>query len=67
MSTFNTLRLEQNGRHFADDSWKDIFFNENIIYLVLNFTESYPSWLNSKFASTGSGDGLALNRPQATS
>ena len=27
---FNTLRLRQNGRHFPDDIFKCIFFNENI-------------------------------------
>ena len=26
----NTLRLRQNGRHFADDTFKPIFLNENI-------------------------------------
>ena len=27
---FNTLRLRQNGRHFADDIFKCIFLNENV-------------------------------------
>ena len=27
---FNTLRPRQNGRHFADDTFKRIFLNENI-------------------------------------
>ena len=27
---FNTLRQRQNGRHFADDIFKRIFFNENV-------------------------------------
>ena len=26
----NTLRPRQNGRHFADDIFKCIFFNENV-------------------------------------
>ena len=26
----NTLRPRQNGRHFADDTFKRIFFNENV-------------------------------------
>ena len=26
----NTLRSRQNGRHFADDTFKCIFFNENV-------------------------------------
>ena len=27
---FNTLRPRENGRHFADDSFKCIFVNENL-------------------------------------
>ena len=27
---FNTLRSRQNGRHFADDTFKCIFVNENV-------------------------------------
>ena len=30
LSLFNTLRPIQNGRHFADDTFKHIFLNENI-------------------------------------
>ena len=30
LSRNNTLRLRQNGRHFADDIFKRIFLNENI-------------------------------------
>ena len=29
-SHINTLRPRQNGRHFADDLFKSIFFNENV-------------------------------------
>ena len=29
-SFFNTLRRRQNGRHFADDTFKRIFLNENV-------------------------------------
>ena len=32
--TFNTLRPRQNGRHFADDTFKRIFLNENIRILM---------------------------------
>ena len=28
--SFNTMRLRQNGRHFADDIFKSIFLNENV-------------------------------------
>ena len=31
---FNTLRPRQNGRHFADDSFKCIFLNENVWILL---------------------------------
>ena len=31
---FNTLRPRQNGRHFADDTFKRIFVNENVIILI---------------------------------
>ena len=30
-SWFNTLRPRQNGRHFADDTFKYIFLNKNVI------------------------------------
>ena len=30
VSKFNTLRLRQNGRYFADDTFKCIFLNENV-------------------------------------
>ena len=31
---FNTLRPRQNGRHFADDTFKCIFLNENVIISI---------------------------------
>ena len=31
---FNTLRLRQNGSHFADDTFKSIFVNENVRILI---------------------------------
>ena len=31
---FNTLRPRQNGRHFADDTFKPIFVNENVRLLI---------------------------------
>ena len=33
-SHLNTLRLRQNGRHFADDVFKCIFLNENVWILL---------------------------------
>ena len=31
---FNTLRPKQNGCHFADDTFKHIFMNENVRILI---------------------------------
>ena len=31
---FNTLRPRQNGRHFADDTFKHIFLNENVLISI---------------------------------
>ena len=41
----NTLRPRQNGPHFADDTFKRIFFNENIgisIKILLKFVPKGP-------------------------
>ena len=41
----NTLRPRQNGRHFADDIFKRIFFNENVwisIKISLKFVPKGP-------------------------
>ena len=43
--SFNTLRPRQNGRHFADDTFKPIFLNENIrisIKISLKFVPNVP-------------------------
>ena len=42
---FNTLRLRQNGRHFADDVFKCIFLNENVwisLKISLRFVSKVP-------------------------
>ena len=42
---FNTLRLRQNERHFADDTFKHIFLNENVrisIKISLKFVPKGP-------------------------
>ena len=44
-SMVNTLRPRQNGRHFADDIFKRIFFNENVwipIQISLKFVPKGP-------------------------
>ena len=33
-NSFSTLRPRQNGRHFADDTFKRIFLNENVIIFI---------------------------------
>ena len=43
--SFNTLRLRQNGRRFADDTFKRIFLNENVrisIKISLKFVPKGP-------------------------
>ena len=45
MAGVNTLRPRQNGRHFPDDIFKWIFFNENVwisIYISLKFVPRGP-------------------------
>ena len=44
MMLLNSLRPKQNGRHVADDIFKRIFLNENIIIL---------SWISLKFVPKG--------------
>ena len=42
---FSTLRPRQNGRHFADDTFKSIFLNENVsisIKVSLRFVPNGP-------------------------
>ena len=41
----NTLRPRQNGRHFADDTFKRIFLNENIIISTKNSLKFVPTGL----------------------
>ena len=45
LKQFNTFRLRQNGRHFADDPFKCIFLNETLRILIkmsLNFVPKGP-------------------------
>ena len=41
-SCVNTLRPRQNGRHFADDNFKHIFFNENVRISIKNSLKFVP-------------------------
>ena len=40
---FNTLRPKQNGRHFADDVFKDISMNENF-WILTTISLKYVPW-----------------------
>ena len=45
LSSFNTLRPRQHGRHFADDTFKRILLNENVgmsVKISLNFVPKGP-------------------------
>ena len=45
--TINTLRPRQNGRHFTDDIFKCIFFNENVWILLKISLKFVPNiWIN---------------------
>ena len=59
----NTLRLRQNDSHFAD-FFKWIFFNENVLISISNFTEVCSLGFNWRWVSIGSGNGLVPNRQQ---
>ena len=45
----NTLRPTQNGRHFADDTFKRIFVNENVRILIEISLKFVPKGTNKKF------------------
>ena len=44
LTIFNTLRPRQNGRHFADDTFKCIFLNKNIWILLKISPKSVPKF-----------------------
>ena len=60
----NTLRPTQNGCHYADDTFKCIFLNENFKF-KWNFINICSLWSNWQYGSIGSDNGLAPNRRQA--
>ena len=60
-TSVNTLRPRQNGRHFADDTFKPIFLNENIWISIKNslkFVPEVPINNNPAFVHT-----MAWRRP----
>ena len=45
LAVLNTLRLRRNGQHFADDTFKRIFFNENVWILIkISLTFDLNQW-----------------------
>ena len=58
----NTLRLRQNGRHFADGILKSISLNENF-WILNKISLKYVAWgFNWQYGSIGSDNGLAPSR-----
>ena len=47
----NTLRSRQNGRHFADDTFKRIFLNENVWILIEISLKFVPEGLVNDIAA----------------
>ena len=66
VTVLNTLRPGQDGRHFADDTFKRIFLNENIrisVKISLKFVPKSP--MDNIPALIFSDNGLAPTRRQA--
>ena len=61
----NTLRPRQNGRLFADDTFKRIFLNENIRISIKISLKFVPKGLIKQYSSIGSDNGLSPGRRQA--
>ena len=60
----NILRPRQNGRHFPDDIFKYIFWNENISILIKTSLKFCSQGYNQQCVSIGSDNDLTLARPQ---
>ena len=63
--SLTTLRPIQNGRHFPDDIFKCIFFNENVQISIMISLKFVPKWSNQQYSSIGSDNGSAPTRRQA--
>ena len=59
-----TLRLRQDGRHFADNIFKRIFLNENIWISIAISLKFVSKRTTDNKASIGSDNGLVPNRQQ---
>ena len=55
----NTLRPGQNRRHFADDIFKCIFWNENVWTPIKISLKFVPQGQNLQYSSIGSDNGLS--------
>ena len=58
------LRHWQNGRHFADDTFKRIFMNENVRFSINISLKFVHKGLIKQYPSIGSDNGLAPTRRQ---
>ena len=56
----NTLRLIQNGRRFADDTFKCIFFNENV-WISFKISLIFVLWVQLTIFQHWSVNGLVLS------
>ena len=63
--TSNTLRPRRNGRHFADNIFKGIFFNESIWFSIKIPMKFVPYGLINNIPSIVSDNGLAPTGRQA--
>ena len=62
---FNSLRLRQNRRHFADDIFKCIFLNENASIAIEISLKFVPKGPINNIPVIGSDNCLASSRRQA--
>ena len=62
---FNTLRLRQNGRHFADNIFKCIVLNENVWIVIKISLKFVPKGPNNNIPAFSLDNGLVPSRQQA--
>ena len=61
----HTLRTGQNRRHFADDIFKCIFFNENVSISIMISLNSVPKGsIDNDYPSIGSDNGSVPHKRQ---
>ena len=65
LSIVSALRMQQNGRHFADDIFKCIVLNKyNFIFIIISLKFVPVGWIEKKKVIIGSINGLVQNRQQ---